>query len=685
MIYFTRLLLLLAALAGSPHWLFAQSNDFRELFGNAYQLYTSGKTAQAKELFQQSMDATHRLTDYSLYYLARIAFDEANWEQSRKYLEQLRQRFPQSVWYHSTALLRAKVDIAEKKFAPAGETLRQLRADKSVARELVDEAHFLQAQIHEAQDSPGEIGRAFALYRELRNGSPNSRWAALARKEQARLRGKFPDQFGLNTTASQAEEADRLARERQTNDAEELYKKILRNVSEPAERLHFLTKLASLYLSAGNRNDAIPLLEQVARDYPENSEAPKALYQIGQIYWNRHENRRAFEYFKNILEKYPASSYTDRAQYASADIHEYFGRKEEAIFYYANVQKQFPKSQVRDDAAWRLAWLYYRSGELALAQATFRSLVAQSKNGPFASAALYWQGRAAEKLGESEAARQLYRQIVNGGEESYYQALSLGRLEQLGAPLELQQKAAQPVAVSEPDPPMRAALTFHLSRARELAALSLHQLAVIEIDEVNRHAKASERLRALLMREYFNNQAYSRSLMLAQQLPYAQSERDLYRYPLAYWEAVQQKTLERGVDPYLVLALIRQESLFNARARSPAAAFGLMQLIVPTAARVAKQIGLPAPTQEKLFEPELNLTLGTQYLKDLLERYSHNWFKAIAAYNAGEAAVDRWEREIVTDDIEEFVERIPYVETRGYVKLVLRNHRIYKRLYEPQK
>jgi soluble lytic murein transglycosylase len=212
----------------------------------------------------------------------------------------------------------------------------------------------------------------------------------------------------------------------------------------------------------------------------------------------------------------------------------------------------------------------------------------------------------------------------------------------------------------------------------------LHPLAVVEIDEVSRRAKAQERLGALLMREYFQNQAYARSLQLAQQLPLSQSERNFYRYPLAFWDLVQQKTQERGLDPYLVLALIRQESLFNARARSPAAALGLMQLIAPTAARVAKQIGLPVPKQDALFEPELNITLGTQYLKDLLERYSNNWFKAVAAYNAGEAAVDRWEREIVTDDIEEFVERIPYVETRGYVKLVLRNHRVYKSLYEPQ-
>jgi soluble lytic murein transglycosylase len=110
-----------------------------------------------------------------------------------------------------------------------------------------------------------------------------------------------------------------------------------------------------------------------------------------------------------------------------------------------------------------------------------------------------------------------------------------------------------------------------------------------------------------------------------------------------------------------------------------------MQLLQPTAARVAKQIGLAVPTPEMLFDPDVNLTLGMQYLKDLLARYSNNRQKAIAAYNAGESAVDRWEKEIPSDDIEEFVERIPYVETRGYVKLVLRNQQIYKSLYEIQK
>ena len=657
---------------------YSQIGDQRETFASAYALYSSGKPGEAKELFRKTVNAEFRLADYSFYYLAVIAFHEANWDQSRQRLSQLKQRFPLSLWSQPAALLQAKVEIAEKKYAQANEILRQLRAEKTTRREITEEALYLQAQIRENQ---GEPRRAHALYDELRNLSPNSRWNAAARKAQARLRDKHAELFPFHTTQSLAEEADRLVRERQTGEAEVLYKKLLNNTSDPESRLRFLTKLTALYLSVRNRNEALPLLEQIARQYPDNAEAPKALYQIGQILWNRHDNAQALEYFKLVLDKYPSNSYTDRAQFAAADIHESFGRKEEAVQLYAGVAKQYPNSAVRDDAHWRLAWLYYRAGELDSAAATFKSLAGQSKNGSLAAAALYWQARSAEKSGATETAKQLYRQTFNGGTESYYQELASRALARLGEPVD-EPAVAKPSPVTESEPAISAEIDFHLARARELAGLSLHPLAIAELDEVNAKAKPTGRLRMVLLQEYFRSHAYGRTLNLAAQVALSQSERNFYRYPLAFWELIQQKAEERELDPYLVLALIRQESLFDTRARSPASALGLMQLIPPTATRVAKQLGLATPSHEKLFEADVNLTLGTQYLKDLLARYSNNWHKALAAYNAGEAAVDRWEREIITDDIEEFVERIPYVETRGYVKLVLRNHRIYKRLYD---
>jgi soluble lytic murein transglycosylase len=664
-----------------PTHVFGQTGDPNEIFARAYGLYTKGKSSDAKELFEMITDPTFRLSDYSHYYLAVTNYDLANWEQARQALAQLKQHFPQSIWIQPATVLQAKIDIAEKNYGSAEETLRQLRAEKTAKREITEEAQYLQAQIREAQGAPIP---AYALYNSVRDSAPNSRWAAAARKAQNGLRQAFPDLFAFQTIDALTAEADRLARERQSNEAESLYKKLLNNAPDTGARLTYLSKLANLFLSTRSRNEAIPTLELIARDFPDSPEAPKALYQIGQIYWNRHENSQALEYFQLILEKYPTSEYVDRARFAAADIHEYFNRRSEAIQLYSDIIKLSPSGQVRDDAAWRLAWLYYRTGDLASAFDTFSILAKQSANGPFGTAALYWQGRITEKSGEYDRARQIYRQIAASATESYYQTLSWRALQRLGDAGE-EPKWTVATAPEETDPPMAPDLLFHLSRARALSSLSLQHLAIGELDEVNRGAKPSNNMRAFLMREYFRTGGYARSLQLANQLPSSRRDREPYRYPLAFWQLIQQKAQERGLDPYLVVALIRQESLFDTRARSPAAAFGLMQLLQPTAARVAKQIGIAVPTPETLFDPDVNLTLGMQYLKDLLARYSNNRQKAIAAYNAGESAVDRWEKEIPSDDIEEFVERIPYVETRGYVKLVLRNQQIYKSLYEIQK
>ena len=675
-------LLLTLVLGAFPVSIFGQTSDTNEIFAKAYELYTKGKTSDAKELFEKITDPKFRLADYSQYYLALINYDLANREQARQILTQLKQRFPQSIWIPGATLLQAKIDIAEKNYGSAEEILRQLRADKSAKREIADEALYLQAQIREAQGDPI---RAHALYNTVRDSAPNSRWAAAARKAQISLRQTFPDLFTFQTIDELAAEADRLARERQTIEAETLYNKLLNNASDAATRLTYLTKLANLFLSTRSRNDAIPTLELIAQDFPESAEAAKALYQIGQIYWNRHENTQALEYFQLILEKYPTSEYVDRARFAAADIHEYFGRRPEAIQLYSDIIKLSPVGQIRDDAAWRLAWLYYRNGDLPSASEAFSTLSKQSGNGPFGTAALYWQARISEKSGENDKARQTYRQITASAPESYYQSLSWRALQRLGDASEEPKWVVASSPQEADDPPIAPELVFHLSRARALGSLSLQHLAITELDELNRAATPSNRMRAFLMREYFKTGGYARSLQLANQLPSSRRDREPYRYPLAFWQLIQQKAQQRGLDPYLVLALIRQESLFDARARSPAAALGLMQLLQPTAARVAKQIGIAVPTPDMLFDPDVNLTLGTQYLKDLLARYSNNRQKAIAAYNAGESAVDRWEKEISTDDIEEFVERIPYVETRGYVKLVLRNQQIYKSLYEIQK
>jgi soluble lytic murein transglycosylase len=152
-------------------------------------------------------------------------------------------------------------------------------------------------------------------------------------------------------------------------------------------------------------------------------------------------------------------------------------------------------------------------------------------------------------------------------------------------------------------------------------------------------------------------------------------------YPLQYWDIIKQEARARGLDPYQVAGLIRQETVFNPRAVSPARAYGLMQLIVPTAVRTARTVGVDRPiTMESLFEPRLNIQLGTAYFKDQIDKYGRIEYVA-AAYNAGPNRVVQW-RASLPLQIDEWQEAVPFRETRLYIQGVVRNTLQYRRLYD---
>jgi soluble lytic murein transglycosylase len=152
-------------------------------------------------------------------------------------------------------------------------------------------------------------------------------------------------------------------------------------------------------------------------------------------------------------------------------------------------------------------------------------------------------------------------------------------------------------------------------------------------------------------------------------------------YPLAYWDIIVQESRARQLDPFQVAGLIRQESVFITRASSAARAYGLMQLLVPTGKLTAKKYGVERDvTSESLFEPRLNIQLGTAYLRDQIDKYGRIEYVA-AAYNAGPGRVVQW-RASLPLALDEWTEAIPFKETRGYVQGVVRNWLQYRRLYD---
>ena len=153
-------------------------------------------------------------------------------------------------------------------------------------------------------------------------------------------------------------------------------------------------------------------------------------------------------------------------------------------------------------------------------------------------------------------------------------------------------------------------------------------------------------------------------------------------YPLTNWSDIKLWAANRGLDKYQVAGLIRQESVFNPRAKSAANAYGLMQLLLPTAKATAKKYGSTSSidSAEILFQPALNIELGTAYMKDQLAKFGRIEYMAVA-YNAGPGRVAPW-RATLPVEMDEFVEAIPFKETKAYVQGVIRNSAQYRRLYD---
>jgi soluble lytic murein transglycosylase len=155
-------------------------------------------------------------------------------------------------------------------------------------------------------------------------------------------------------------------------------------------------------------------------------------------------------------------------------------------------------------------------------------------------------------------------------------------------------------------------------------------------------------------------------------------------FPQPYWSDLVMDSGRNGLDPYLVASLIRQESEFNAGAVSPAHAIGLMQLLASVGKENAKKEGLKGFNANQLLNPSINLELGTRNLKQVLDRFGGQPEYALAAYNAGDMPVRQWMAVGDYKDIPEFVESIPYTETREYVQAIMRNRELYRTLYGPR-
>jgi soluble lytic murein transglycosylase len=666
---------LFLVLFSRPSLLHPQEETSRDLFAKAYALFSRKDLSQAEPLFLRTLEKDYVLSDYSVYFLGQIYLAQADYSRARSYLIQLRQRFPASIWSLRADLDLARILLAEKNYDLAIQQLRPL-SNLPGKSDLAGEALYLMGQIQEARGDPEQ---AYSLFQELRRSFPLSSWAARARVEVTRLRTQLPEALSLVSHQSLWNEAELLFREREYQAAERTYRRLLASVSDEALRPRWLMGLANALSALRKRDEEVPILNVLVNKYPKSPFTPEAVFRLGMLHWNQDDNLKALEHFSQLKRRFPQNPLNEAAAIATARIYQSLNKIEEAIGLYDRFAITFPASPLREEAQWRLAWIHYTQGAYNRAYAAFNKLASDKHAGRYRIAALYWKARTSEKIAEVGEAKQLYLELLQSDHDGYYAGLAAKRLGAMG---ETREPQKVPSSDAEIAPRFGIEVSFHLARARELGELAMKDLALGELDEIRNQSAGNVALSLALCREYERNGAYARSVALANQIPLSSSDVKMHRYPLVYWELIRKRAEGSGLDPYLIVALIRQESLFDPTAVSPASAFGLMQLLSSTARQVARRLGIPELDREQLFDPDLNLTLGIRYLKDLLDRYANNQIKALAAYNAGERAVARWESQIDTEDDEEFVERLTYRETLLYIKLVLRNHRHYKLLYD---
>lgn len=367
------------------------------------------------------------------------------------------------------------------------------------------------------------------------------------------------------------------------------------------------------------------------------------------------------------------------------------GRVDDALAAYrdlARVAGELRRPEKVVEAYWNIGWLEYRQGQSAAAQeALARGLAAAAPSDPQIPQLLYWTTRFGARQSEQEPAEELGRALTERFPYTYYGLLARrdavgvdtamsGRLNGLPtlAPASLEE--ALPDAVLSP-------------RAAELWLLGLRDDARDELLAATRREppapdRATEVADALatLGADEEALRVVRRHFAPALERGDADLSPAIWRraYPAHLLGSI--RTRARGrVDPFLVAALIREESVYDPRALSPVGAIGLMQLMPDTGRRVARAAGLSDFSVDQLYTPDVNLTLGVRYLGDLLDRFAGNPAYAVAAYNAGPEAVTRWLESGPPRAIEEFIEEIPFVETRAYVKRVLRSAWLYHAFY----
>ena len=587
-------------------------------------------------------------------------------------------RYPKSRLAPRALLLAATIDLRTDQDASAQSVLVRLINTYPNASDLPD-ALYLLAQTAEAL---GQADAAALTYRDVRLLTPASGYADGAADRIAVLQAAGVRLPPL-TAAQRVDRAERLLRAGVPDGAMSEAQSIVDDTKDGAVVIRALRVVAD---SARNlrRYDVAARTLGLVIDRSSAERRPGLRIEQARLYVRAKDPARALAALDSTLASGTEAEKAE-ALYLKALVLEDQARdasqvkaaarlESEAIAAFRLVAANHPSREAAAASLWRLGWLAYDKRDTQGAQKSWSRLIELGSAGAYRMPAIYWTARAREQAGTAGAA-DLYNRILAEAPRSYYGMLAAARLGRA------REGGVSGQIVLPPEP--RTALTDDAAFARVvlLRRINLVEEAAAELEDAVQGA-VSDPVRLYGMAGvYIEAERYHMALRIMRrhfQPLAATGDPALPRafwemfYPYAWRDEMRDAAQRRGIDPYLVAAVVREESSYYPRATSRAGARGLMQLM-PSTARLMAPAG-------NLEDPGFNIELGTRFLAELMRDFADPRL-AVAAYNAGPNRVRQWLTTRRSDDLEAFVEQIPYDETRLYVKRVVLAWDEYRRIY----
>jgi soluble lytic murein transglycosylase len=620
------------------------------------------------------------LGDYVAYYLGTAYQQTGRTAEAVATFSDFDHSYPDSLLKRDAHVAYANALMADGR---PPEAVALLEADREPSRADVELA------LGRAYAASGDAAKAVKVLRNLYFTMPLSPEADAA---EAQLR-QLASTPGLvpPTVGDYKSRADLLLKGRRFADAASEYHRLLDQVGA-ADRPPLQLALGVALRRAGRDKDARKVLESIPN--PTGELNAERLYNLGEIARSLNDDSSFLRALDQLRQSFPSSPWLEQALLTEGNLFLLKPDYDRAIDTYRELQQRFPDGSRASYAHWKAAWLNLRQGRTETAKEGFEQQIARYPASAEVPAALYWRGRLAEDDQELPKARAYYQELSERFRNYYYGQLARQRLKQIkvtGDPVHYALLDRVPAIsanakVVADEPP---ADNLRIQKAELLENGALLDFAVREL-RAGADEEKGNWLAAETAHLYHDSGRYDLAIQtMKREVPnyFALDVSSLPRpywealFPRAYWIEVRRFAERNQLDPYLVASLIRQESEFNPNAVSRANAVGLMQLLPKTGRTVAKQEKLRHYNASQLYLPGTNVELGTRYFRSMVDKFGGSLEYALAAYNAGSDRVGDWLGQGKYRDPQEFVESIPFTETREYVQAILRNANVYRLLY----